>query len=214
MRFLICDDHTLIREGLRLIVQGMDDQADIHEAASGAQALAILAKDSEFDLILLDLKLPDVHGEMLLRSISDRYPTVPVAVISAESDAHTVQRMLRLGAAGYIPKNALNQVLSSAIRLILEGGIYVPPEALTQRRDDGASTLNQGVTPADLGLTPRQCEVLVLLSEGKTNKEICRALNLAEATVKVHVRAILRALAVNSRTEAVIAINRLGLRPR
>ena len=124
--------------------------------------------------------------------------------------AATVRRALDAGAAGFIPKTEPREVLASALSLVLAGGVYVPREALGAGAPPPAAGPGGGPTPASLGLTERQVEVLALIMKGRTNKHICRQLNLAEPTVKNHVTAILRALKVTSRTEAVLAVTQLG----
>jgi DNA-binding NarL/FixJ family response regulator len=154
----------------------------------------------------------------VLSEVRERYPAISVVVLSAQQDRSSVVKALDLGALGFIPKSGQRDVMLSALRLVFSGGIYIPPEILA--RDDppqppkptltrlGAETAR--VTPADLGLTGRQLDVLALMMQGKSNKAICRVLNLAEPTVKNHVTAVLKALKVTNRTEAVIAVGELG----
>ena len=138
-----------------------------------------------------------------------------IVVLSADQDRANVMKALDLGAMGYIPKSARNEVMLGALQLVFAGGIYIPPEILSRKHlahtapspSGGGRTL---VSPADLGLTDRQLDVLALMMQGKNNKSICQILNLAEPTVKNHVTAILKALTVTNRTEAVIAVNELG----
>lgn len=226
MKIITADDHALIREGLHAILRRMDEHLQFVEACDGKSLEAQLVQHPDADLLLLDVQLPDVSGLDLLERLSERYPSLPIVMLSAEHDRETVTRAIDLGAAGFLPKTSLNQVLVSAIQLVMSGGIYIPPEAL---RPPGAATTahapapaptagatagsGSGITPESLGLTGRQLDVLWLLLEGMSNKQICRKLDLAEATVKVHVRAILRALNVDSRTEAVVVATRMGLVP-
>lgn len=211
MKILVADDHALIRDGLTSMLKAFGADIEIVQAASGVGVESALSKNPDIDLLILDLILPDCHGLELLDNITPQYPALPVVILSAEYDAETVTRAIQSGASGFVPKTAINDVLVSALRLVLSGGVYLPPEAL-----GGNLTLHRGtskpVSAQTLGLTERQTQVLHLLLEGKSNKHICRQLGLAEATVKVHVRAILRALNARSRTEAVVAANRLGIR--
>jgi DNA-binding NarL/FixJ family response regulator len=136
-------------------------------------------------------------------------------VLSATQDRANVMKALDLGAMGYIPKSARNEVMLSALQLVFAGGIYIPPEILAREHLSQTAPRASGVgraivSPADLGLTDRQLDVLALMMQGKNNKSICRMLNLAEPTVKNHVTAILKALKVTNRTEAVIAVNEMG----
>jgi DNA-binding NarL/FixJ family response regulator len=150
----------------------------------------------------------------MLSELGNRYPTISVVVLSAKQDRDTVMRALDLGALGFIPKSGQREVMLSAFNLIFSGGIYIPPEILN--RGEPATTPRTASAPlkaraADLGLTERQMEVLALMMQGKSNKAISRMLDLAEPTVKIHVSAILKALKVANRTEAVIAATALGL---
>jgi len=160
--------------------------------------------------------LPDRDGFTVLTELRQRYPAISVVILSASNDRNSVVRALDLGALGFIPKSGQREVMLNALRLIFSCGIYIPPEILS-RTDvappSGAAMpagMQAAPTPADLGLTARQLEVLALIMRGKSNKAICRALSLAEPTVKNHVTAILKSLKANNRTEAVIAANALG----
>jgi len=171
----------------------------------------------DLDLILLDLNLPDRDGLSVLADLRKRFPLVSVVVISALQDRDNVIRALELGAVGFIPKSAARKVILGALQLVFSGGIYIPPQILLRpepapSRPDGRNefaTVRPSTTPADLGVTARQLDVLALMMQGKSNKAICRALKLAEPTVKNHVRAILKALKVTNRTEAVVAVAEL-----
>ena len=207
MKFLVVDDHALIRDAMQTLVAQLDGEAQVLLAGNGAQARTVLARERDVDLTLLDLGLPDADGLELLGEFRRAYPTMAVVVLSGERDAAIVRRALDAGAAGFIPKTEPREVLASALSLVLAGGCYVPREALGAQPEPARAA---GPGPHDLGLTQRQIEVLALIMRGRTNKHICRQLNLAEPTVKNHVTAILRALKVKSRTEAVLAVTRLG----
>ncbi len=237
MKILVVDDHALIREGLRAILQGFDPDLVFIEAFDGRSALQRLNEYQDLELALLDVRMPDCDGIDLMRELHAYYPLLPVVMLSAECDADTVRRAIDTGASGFLSKSSLSQVLVSALNLVMAGGVYIPPEILrsqparpapfmgqassavsTGPSDSVASSslpasnvANRESSYAELGLTERQNDVLLRLLEGKSNKQICRELDLAEATVKVHVRAILRVLRVNSRTEAMVAAARLGL---
>jgi len=207
MKVLVIDDHALIRDALRGVVKELKDDAVIIEAANGQQAMRLLDQHSDLGLILLDLNLPDRNGFDLLADLRERYPATAAVVLSAFNDRDNVARALDLGALGFIPKSSTREVMLSALRLIFSGGIYIPTDILVRRETaPGQPPAN----PRDLGLTDRQVEVLALMMQGKSNKAICRALDLAEPTVKNHVTAILKALKVTNRTEAVIAVGTLG----
>jgi DNA-binding NarL/FixJ family response regulator len=219
MRILIVDDHPLIREGLANVLAELDTSAEILAAANAGEALGQLASERELALVLLDLALPGVDGLSLLEQVRAIRPDVPVVVLSATDNRGTVLAAIEMGAMGFISKRSQTRVLVNALRLVLAGGVYVPPEAL----DGPAATAHERVAdPAQpaaalaglelFGLTDRQAAVLALIIEGKPNKLICRELDLAEGTVKTHISAILRALDVVNRTQAVYKLATLGVR--
>src|SRR5260370_628389 len=213
VEILVVDDHVLIREALRGVLKEVKGNATVLEASSCSQAMQVIAAHPNLDLILLDLNLPDRDCFSVLTELGERYPAISVVVLSAQQDRGSVVRALDLGALGFIPKSGQREVMLSALRLVFAGGIYIPPEILArdepsarQRNDQTPVANRPTVSPADLGLTERQVDVLSLMMQGKSNKAICRVLNLAEPTVKNHVTAILKAFEVSNRTEAVIAV--------
>jgi DNA-binding NarL/FixJ family response regulator len=214
MKILVIDDHVLIREAMRGVLRELKgDAAVILEAADWRQAMRQIEQNPDVELVLLDLGLPDRDGLEMLSDLGKRYPTISVVVLSAQQDRDTVMKVLDLGALGFIPKSGQREVMLSAFNLIFSGGIYIPPEILNRREPATAPRAAPAPlkTRADLGLTERQIEVLALMMQGKSNKAISRVLDLAEPTVKIHVSAILKALKVANRTEAVIAATALGL---
>src|SRR5262245_35510911 len=218
MKFLVVDDHALIREAMRGVLTELRGDATILDAASAIQATEVIEQHPDHALILLDLKLPDRDGIEVLAELRERHPAISVVMLSAFNDRDNVVRALDNGALGFIPKTDSREVLLGALRLILAGGTYIPPEVLARGPAVAAAPdkpAQKRPSPAELGLTERQVEVLALMMEGKSNKLICRALDLAEPTVKNHVSAILKALGVANRTEAVLAVAALGweLRP-
>ena len=215
MKILVVDDHVLIREALRGVLRELKGEAVvILEASVSSEALRQLEQHPDVELVLLDLNLPDRDGLDVLRELGARWPTVPVVVLSAFHDREKVSKALELGAVGFIPKSARREVMCGAFNLIFAGGIYVPPEILAVRApSEGAAACepaNLRASALSLGLTERQAEVLALMMQGKSNKAISRTLGLAESTVKIHVSAILRALDVSNRTEAVVAVRALA----
>jgi DNA-binding NarL/FixJ family response regulator len=220
MKFLLVDDHALIREALRGVLRELDDGATIFEASRWGDAARLLAEHSDLALVLLDLGLPDRDGFAALKDVRANHPKIPIVILSANCDRGTVVKALDLGAVGFIPKSGEREVMLSALRLVFSGGVYIPPEILSRSEapgGTGASTTSghrwEGpapASPADLGLTARQVDVLALMMRGKSNKAICRILDLAEPTVKNHVTAILKALKASNRTEAVIMVGALG----
>jgi DNA-binding NarL/FixJ family response regulator len=213
MKILLVDDHALIRDALRSVLRELVGDAIVFEASDCRQAMRLIEQHPDLHLILLDLNLPDRDGLAVLSDLRKHHATMSIVVLSAFHDRETILRVLDLGALGFIPKSAPREVMANALRLIFSGGVYVPPEALARAEPGVAAAVTapgRRVLPADLGLTERQMEVLALMMQGKSNKAICRILDTAEPTVKHHVTAILKALRVANRTEAVIAVGALG----
>jgi DNA-binding NarL/FixJ family response regulator len=211
MKILLVDDHALIRDALRSVLKELAPDATVLEASDCRQAMRVMQEHPDLHLILLDLSLPDRDGFAVLADLRKRYATISIVVLSAFHDRENVLRALDLGALGFIPKSASRGVMANALRLIFSGGVYIPPEALARTDATLAQTApGRRVSPSELGLTERQMEVLALMMQGKSNKAISRTLDTAEPTVKHHVTAILKALKVANRTEAVIAVGALG----
>lgn len=228
MRVLLVDDHPLILSALQTVIQGLGDGVQVVGVGSGRAAREALKADANYDLVLLDLQLGDTSGFDLLSEFRQAYPALPVVVISASDRASDVIRSIDMGAMGFVPKRASNETLFDALRMVMSGGIYVPPMSMGP---DGAASGGHGTNGsqplevvgtqaaqsdfqtqpslASLGLTPRQTDVLALLLQGKPNKLIARELGLSVETVKDHVAAVLRALGVNSRTQAVLAVSQM-----
>jgi len=217
LKILVIDDHPLVREAMTQLVLRLDADIEVLEAQDCVAGLALARANHDIDLVLLDLNLPGLRGIPALQRFRQEHPTAPVVVVSMFRDRDTVTEVMRNGAVGFIPKSSGRETIVNALRMVLAGSVYVPPEAgLGEALSD--DTLPAGVrghaaSAAEIGLTPRQGQVLALVMKGQANKEICRALGLAERTVKAHLSAVLNALKVTSRTQAVIAANRLGLHP-
>jgi DNA-binding NarL/FixJ family response regulator len=204
--FIIADDHPLFRGALRAAITGAFAGADIHEAGSIEALVGQLEKSPETDLILLDLAMPGVRGFSGLLLLRAQHPGIPVVVVSAHEEAEVVRRCLEFGASGFIPKTTDVEVMRGAIRTILEGGTWTPPDLnITGETDDETTALVRRLA----SLTPQQVRVLMMLSGGLLNKQIAYELSVSEATVKAHVSAILQKLNVDSRTQAVIAASRI-----
>jgi len=214
MKFLVVDDHTLIREALRGVLIELQRDAVVLEAGTCGEAMALIQQHPDLSLMLLDLKLPDRDGFDVMAELREHHPALSVVMLSAFNDRDNVIKALDGGALGFIPKTGSRDVLVSALRLILAGGVYIPPDILNREPAAAAGSGQPGAaarpSPAELGLTGRQVDVLTRMMQGKSNKLICRALDLAEPTVKNHVSAILKALDVSNRTEAVLAVAALG----
>jgi DNA-binding NarL/FixJ family response regulator len=214
LKILIVDDHPLIREGLVNVLRELDPDVHVVEAEDGREALSLLQHNPDVTLLLLDLVLPDIEGETLLDRVRGARPDVPVVVLSATDDSATVRHAIDAGAMGFISKRSASAVLVNALKLVLVGGVYIPPQALTgasQRASPAAGHESPAAsTLASRGLTARQTDVLTLLVQGKSTKIICRELGISEGTAKAHTAAIFRALNVANRTQAVFAVSRLG----
>jgi len=201
-RFVIADDHPLFRGAMSAAVSGLFDHVDIAEAGSFDEVAELLERDSEVDLILLDLTMPGVRGFSGLMYMRAQYPSVPVIVVSANDDPAAIRRCMEFGASGFIPKTLGVETMRIAISRILNGGVWTPPDVDLQAGSDAETT---ALMSRMATLTPQQVRVLMMLSEGLLNKQIAYQLGVSEATVKAHVSAILQKLGVESRTQAVIA---------
>ena len=211
MKVLLLDDHVLVREAMRGVIAELQPGAVVIEAATCVDGLSLMQQHADVDLVMLDIGLPDRNGFEALEELRVRYPATSVVMLSGSNDRDSVAAALAKGALGFIPKSASRDVLVNALRLILAGGIYIPPEILIDSQPVSApASPAERRSPADLGLTPRQVEVLALMMQGKSNKLICRTLDLAEPTVKNHVSAILKALGAVNRTEAALAAAKLN----
>jgi len=221
LEILIADDHNLVRQGLKLALAELSGHAIIIEASSADEVHKALSEHPDLDLIILDLHMPGVTELELLTRLCNSHPDIPIVVLSAAESPRIMQRVIDRGAAGFIPKRVANDVLISALKLVLSGGIYIPSEMIGKSaRTESANTGQNSKKTANLRrsnnirpeFTDRQEEVLILLGNGDPNKIIARKLTLSEHTVKVHVAAIFKALGVNNRTEAALACRDLGLR--
>lgn len=204
MRILIAGDQSLFRDGMRLMLAGLEPQPEIVEASDKASLETLLAR-GKVDLVVLDLSLVGLAGVPPVKSAAG---TSPLVVVSASEDGHEVRACIAAGATGFLPKSTHRPIMLSAIRLVMAGGVYIPPLVL-----DAIAPTRRNGTHTDLKrlLTERQIDVLRLLAEGRPNKEIARQLNLAEGTVRVHVNAVLKALNARNRTEAALAARETDL---
>ena len=228
MKVLLVDDHPLILAALQSVIQGLGEHVSVRGVANPEAARQALRDDTSFDLVLLDLALGEADGFEVLVELREQWPAIPVVVVSASERTSDVIRAIDLGAMGFVPKRTSNESLFEALRLVMSGGLYVPPSMLgldvfAVRQDPShASDIVRRLVehaPPDasqqhtsleaIGLTPRQNEVLGLLLKGLPNKLIARQLNVSLETVKDHVAAVLRALNVSSRTQAVLAVSQM-----
>jgi DNA-binding NarL/FixJ family response regulator len=208
MHVLIVDDHPLFIKGVQALLVELDASVATTGARSIEEALAIVDR-TEVDMVLLDLKLPGLSELQALQRLKPALPSAPVVVVSANSDREAIWQAVRIGAAGYIPKDTEQEGMIDALKCVLARGVYLPPHAF---REDGGDT---GTTRAANGTAPdfseRQMGVLHGLLQGKSNKVIARALGIAEGTVKAHLSAIYQALGVNSRLQAMSRAHELNL---
>ena len=238
MKVLLIDDHPLILAALQAVIKGLGDDVTVLGVSTERDARAALKRDPDHDLVLLDLHLGEGDGFALLAELRGLYPALPIVVVSASDRASDVIRAIDAGAMGFVPKRASNEALFDALRLVMSGGIYVPPMSLGTgpaplapasdgdtvpdvMRPQATEDYNEptaapgAVPPATLeamGLSRRQADVLAYLLQGLPNKIIAREMHLSIDTVKDHVAAVLRALGVSSRTQAVLAVSQMTQR--
>jgi len=203
MKILLVDDHALFRDGILLILEGLQLPAETFEASSYESAKALIEENGNFDLVLLDLDLPGISFFDALKAIRQQLPETPVVILSGTVDHRTVEQALHMGARGYIPKSAPAKTMLNALQLVISGDTYIPAEILRNSPGDATATGETNNKPPTHNLTPRQHDVLLHMAEGKSNKEIGRALYLTESTIRAHVAAILRSFDVSNRTQAV-----------
>ena len=240
MKVLLVDDHPLILAALQSVIEGFGDDVTVIGVETAEAARQVLREDDSVDLVLLDLALGEVDGFVVLAELRNTWPAVPVVVVSASERTSDVIQALDLGAMGFVPKRTSNDQLIEALGLVMNGGLFVPPHMLgltelpPQSDSDTVPQVmrllaehakpephqSKTVSLDSIGLTPRQTEVLALLLQGLPNKLIARQLNVSVETVKDHVAAVLRALNVSSRTQAVLAVSQMtqgagipGVRP-
>ena len=205
-RLVIADDHPLFRGALREAVTGLFDSGDIAEAGSFDDISKLLDRNTDVDLVLLDLAMPGVRGFSGLMYMRAQYPGIPVVIVSGNDDPVVIRRCMDFGASGFIPKTLGVDQMRKAIERVIGGGIWTPPDVdLSAKSDDDSAAILARLA----SLTPQQVRVLMMLSEGLLNKQIAYELSVSEATVKAHVSAILQKLGVESRTQAVIAASKI-----
>lgn len=214
MKYLIVDDHALITGALRLMLEDRDPEAEVHVAQTARDAIDLVMKEGDADLLILDLSMPDVTGTELMEEIVRLQPMLKILVVSGLADQENIMRVLQLGAAGFVPKSLDTDLLGNAIDFVLKGGVFIPSKLLTESQRSGFLSRTvahlKPSTEEPVHLTERQKEVLGLLAQGAPIKRICRALDLSEGTVKTHVAAIYRAFGASNRTEALLAARRAG----
>lgn len=214
MKYLIVDDHALITGALSLMLEDRDPEAEVHTAATAREALELVNREGDADLLILDLSMPDVTGTELMEEIVRMQPMLKILVVSGLADQESIMRVLQLGAAGFVPKSLDTEMLGNAIDFVLKGGVFIPSKLLTESQRVGFFTRTaahlKSSAEEPVHLTERQKDVLALLAQGAPIKRICRELDLSEGTVKTHVAAIYRAFGASNRTEALLAARRAG----
>lgn len=206
-KIVIVDDHPLFRDALDQALQTALDVACIRQAGSLDDFTALLGKDSDIDVVLLDLNMPGVRGFSGLLFLRAQHPEIPVVIISATEDPAAIRRAMGFGASGFVPKSQPIENIRSAVQTVLDGGVWTPPGTDLSQTEPGE---DEDLITRLSSLTPQQVRVLMMLGEGLLNKQIAYELGVSEATIKAHVSAILQKLGVDSRTQAVIAINRIS----
>ncbi len=206
-RLVIADDHPLFRGALRQAVAGVMPSAAIDEAGTFAELTALMERDADIDLVLLDLSMPGISGFSGLIYLRAQFPAIPVVIVSASDDVGTIRRSLDFGASGFIPKRFGVETLGEALLKVMAGDVWIPADTdLAAAADPEMTRLRDRLVT----LTPQQVRVLMMLSEGLLNKQIAYELSVSEATIKAHVSAILQKLGVESRTQAVIAAAKIS----
>ncbi len=208
---LIADDHPLFRDALQRAVLAALPQAKVHSADSVHGLYALIEQYPDTDLLLLDLHMPDARGYSALAHIRGQYPGLPIIVVSGHEEAQVARRALAHGAAAYIPKSTAGDEIVHAIRAVLDGDVWLPPQLVggsAELKPDEADIAARVAT-----LTPQQFRVLTMIAEGLLNKQIAWELGVSEATVKAHMTAIMRKLGVNNRTQVALAASQLAVEP-
>lgn len=209
MKVLIADEQSLFRDGLTLRLKEINQNIDILQSSSLTEMLQILSAEPNTDILILDIDLAGFSAEETIKNIQNISPSAKIIAISSSEDVRNIKNILSLGAKGYIPKRSDSNILSGALKLILDGGTYIPPIML--KTDSISKSTSPTLPPLKKNLTNRQSQVLDLIAQGKSNKQIAYDMGVSEATVKLHINALLRSLKVNNRTQAVITAQKMGL---
>jgi DNA-binding NarL/FixJ family response regulator len=205
---IIADDHPLFRGALRQALNGLGEAVKIVESGDFDATRQAVIDHPDADIMLLDLAMPGVSGLSGLISLRAEFVSLPVVIVSASDDGATIRRVLDLGASGFIPKSASIDDIRAAVRAVLDGEVWIPASIDVAEEAD---TEVQDLIRRLQTLTPQQSRVLGMLAEGLLNKQIAYELSVSEATIKAHVSAVLQKLGVDSRTQAVIQLSRIGM---
>ena len=217
LTIVIADDHALIRGGLGLLIKSLQPETVVLECNDFEKVTRVLDEQDSVDLLLIDLLMPGMQSVDSIRQICSDWPDVPVVVVSVKEETQLIRQVLRAGASGYIPKSSSPDVTMNAVRLVLSGGIYIPPDALrlgaaaeegvAAKRPEASSKTGSGSN--EMPLTSRQIDVLTLVAQGKSNQEVGEELGLTAGTVKMHLSRIYKSLSAKSRTDALAKFGKL-----
>jgi DNA-binding NarL/FixJ family response regulator len=216
MQILLADDHQLFREGVALIISEVNAGVDVFEVDTFPKVISTLNEHPSISLVMLDLTMPGGEWREVIETIHATHPDVRIIVLSANDHSEVVREAINLGAHGYVPKTSSGKIMQNAIRLVLDGGTYLPL-ALLSASENGSETRREGGNSSAINghhaITARQLEVLQHLKHGRSNKDIARILNISEGTVKLHVTALLRAFNVKNRTQVVMSAQQSNILP-
>lgn len=218
IKVLMVDDHALFRDGMRYVLQQLADEVEVIDSGNFVDGMKQAASNPDLDLALLDLHMPGSEGAKSILAFHTANPSIPLVVVSGSDQREDIEKVMEYGAMGFISKMSSSKMMLSALRMVLDGGVYLPPQLLQQAmaglEQGGNGVVDKRTARQNKsGLTTRQMQTLQLLAEGLSNKEISERMNLAEGTVKIHTAAVYQALRVSSRLEAVSAARRLGFLP-
>ena len=206
IKILVVEDHILVREGLLVVLEGLGEEIRTFSVGDTSEAVRVLETE-DIDLMMLDLMLPGIQGEVFLPIVRRRFPKVAVVVMSAQEDVDTVSRVMTAGASGYFPKSGTGSELLATLRAVLSGEIYLPPKMRGRLERSEKADGEMGPLAKRFGLTPAQERVLKRLAEGRSNRQIAELLGSRVGTVKVHVTNIMKTLGVTNRAEAALMAN-------
>lgn len=208
MKVLITDEQSLFRDGLSLRLKQINQDIIIIQSSNLIEMQKILSKDANIDILIVDIDLAELNATEVINRIKLTAPNTKIVAISSSEDTRNIKKILSSGVKGYISKRSDSNILSGALKLILDGGTYIPPAMLDNNLNNN---LYQNTHSLKKNLTNRQSQVLDLIAQGKSNKQIAYDMGVSEATVKLHINALLRSLKVNNRTQAVITAQKMGL---
>lgn len=212
IRVLIADDHPLFRDAMRQVIDSGFADFEILEAGNLDEARDIIVADQELDLVLLDIHMPGADGYSGLVELRKLAPATPIVIVSGSADGSAVDKVIKYGAAGFIPKAISRERMQDAIRTVIAGEVYYPEDGdIEVAIASESSGVDPEITRRLELLTAAESKVFKLLAEGKPNKIIAYELDIKESTVKAHISAILRKLKVFSRTQAVLIARDAGL---